>query len=259
MAKDKPLIIDDGTPESELILPGKGRGLDMSTRPRGHAYGDVAEPFPNELLIPRSEWRARIEEMEELRARIPDACDAAGLKVKNQASTNYCWINAPTHCVEVLRVLQGQSPVSLSPASAGGPITRYRNVGGWGLEGLKYIVANGLVPSADWPDNAIDRRYATPANAEKAKAYRAQEWWELESRNLDQVVSCLLRGTPVSSGLNWWGHQVTYVAALWLDGTVAILIDNSWGESWGTKGRGILQGNRMLPDDATAPRTVLAS
>lgn len=257
MAKD--FIVNDTTPNDVIFDPTKGRGLNLEDRPRGYAYGAVAEPFPDELLIPRSEWQARIKEMEDTKTRITDLCDLRGLKVKDQARTNFCWFNAPTHCLEIDRVMQNESPVSLSPASGACKITNFRNVGGWGKQALEFIIDTGVVPSSMWPDTAIDRQYDTAAtNAERAK-YRVVEWWELEPRNLDQLMSVLLRRWPVAVGYNWWSHEVTAVNPRWIDGAPALDIDNSWGTSWGTNGRGVLQGNRMLPDDAVVPRTALAS
>jgi len=251
-------IINDSTPAHELYPPGMTTGLDLSDRPEGFAYSGVAEPFPDELLIPRSDWQGIIQEQKEKRSRIIDLCDDFGIVVKDQQQTNYCWINAPTHCVEIIRGKQGHKYVPLSAASAGAQIKGYRNVGGWGKEGLEFIVANGVTPEAQWPRNAIDSRYATAANKQLALNYRVDEWWEIPPRSLDSLVSCVMRGYPVAVGYNWWSHEVTIVAFDWIDGAIAAIIDNSWGLTWGTKGRGIIQGNKILPDDAVAPRTAKA-
>lgn len=170
-----------------------------------------------------------------------------------------CWINAPTWCVEVIRAKQGQKHVSLSPASAGAQIKNYRNVGGWGKEGLQWIVDNGLVPTSMWPDNGISKQYRTEAAVKAAMDYRVAEWWVLPNRDIDAMISCVLRGHPVAIGLNWWSHEVTAIEAAWIDGAIALIIGNSYGVGWGTKGYGVLQGNQMYPDDAVAPRTALAS
>lgn len=254
------VIINDETPASELFPEEHGRGLDLSPRPfEGYAYAGVAEPFPRELLIPRSEWQARIKERQERKARLRDLCSYAGLRCKDQGQTNYCWINAPAYCLEVVRAIQNQPLVYLSPASAGAQIKGYRNVGGWGKEGLEFIAERGLVPVDRWPANAIDRRYKTDENDRIALDYRTSEWWELEPRNLDQTVSCMLRNIPVAVGYNWWRHEVSAIDPVWVDGEVAIQIRNSWGMAWGEEGYGILQGTRMLPDDAVAPRVAIAS
>jgi hypothetical protein len=252
-------VIDDDSPEIETP-EGQSRGLTLEKRrtPYGHMYG--APPFPNELLIPRSEWQSRIAEMEERKSRISDIIVASKLPVKDQKSTNFCWIFAPTHCLEIVRVIQNQPMVSLSPASAGGPIKRFQNVGGWGEEGLQWIVDHGVCPSELWPDTSINSRLYTEENKAAALDYRVTEWWELVPRNLDQLVSCLLRRIPVAGGFNWWSHEVTLVDAVWLNGTVAIRIRNSWGDrsDW-PNGFGILQGSKMLADDQVAPRVAVAS
>jgi hypothetical protein len=170
-----------------------------------------------------------------------------------------CWINAPTQNLEVIRILQGQTHVPLSPASGGGPIKRFWNSGGWGREAIEWIVSNGLVPTSQWPDNAIESRYYTEEAKAVALNYRVDEWYVVEPRNLDEQVSCLLRGLPINFGLSWWGHEVLAIDVDWVDGEIVTVILNSYGTSWGDKGYGTLQGSRQLSDDSVAARTALAS
>src|SRR5690348_3395278 len=93
-------VIDDAYQVPEVLVPGgMGRGLDYASR-TAEGYGAAAEPFPTSLLIPRSEWQARIQEMEEQKSRLSDIITQSGLPPKNQQSTNYCWVNSPTHCIE---------------------------------------------------------------------------------------------------------------------------------------------------------------
>lgn len=236
-----------------------GRGLiprDFSQEPYGSIDYAEALPLP---LIPESEWTDRIEEIEKNKSSIPDVCDQVGLKVKNQAQTNYCWINAPVHCLEIMRVMQGQPYVELSPASVGAIIKNFRNVGGWGTEGTQKLASDGAVPSSLWPNNAIDRQYNTPAaNAERVK-YQVDEWWELKPRSFAELATCLLINIPVAIGLNWWGHEVTAVKLVKVNGLFAVMIDNSWGTTWGDNGRGVLTRSKATPDDAIAPRLVTAA
>lgn len=256
-------IYDDDTPEERFQPPeGQGRGLRLEMRSTPFGEMPSAPPFPSELLIPRSEWQSRIQEMEERKTRTSDMIIRDGLPCKNQQQTSYCWINAPTHCVEILRAIQNEEMVILSPASCGAKIKNFKNQGGWGEEGLEYIVQHGVVPVSMWPANAIERQYDRPEAWEEAKKYRVTEWMELRPRNLDEQVSVLLRRIPAAVGQNHWGHEVTHCDAVWLDGEAAIRGRNSWGMEWpnpGAMGFFIQRGSKMLADDIVCPRVAMAA
>ncbi len=255
------VVINDETRMTRKVVPAdKGRGLELGRRRTPFGMMSEAPAFPREMLIPRSEWQARIQELEETESRCSDNATAFMLPCKDQAQTNFCWINAPTYAFELIRAMMGQPITILSPASVGARIKGYRNEGGWGEEGLAFIAENGLVPVNLWPANAIDRRYATESNLRLAmENYRCTEWWELRPRDDDELITCLLRRWPVAVGYNWWSHEVTACDPVWLDGTYAIRIRNSWGMGWGSQGYGILQGGKMHADDAVVPRVALAS
>lgn len=254
------IVIRDDTPmEHVQPPPGRARGLRLGMRQTPFGAIPNAPPFPVASLIPRAEWQPRIEEMEATKTRLTDLTTAAGLKCKDQQQTNYCWINAPTYCHEVLRVSQNQAPIVFSPASCGARIKGFRNVGGFGEEAISYIAENGQVPVDKWPANAIDRQYDTPDNQALARKYRVTEWWELEPGNLDQLISCLLLRWPVAVGLGWWSHEVSFIDPVWVGGAVGVRFRNSWGMSWGSEGYSVLQGRKMLPDDAQVPRLATAA
>lgn len=253
---NEPIVDDSNYQSVTQVDPTQfGRGL----LPRQIPYG--ALPFAATLtipLIPRDEWPDRIEEMEKNKTRLSDIIMRANLPCKDQNGTNYCWINAPTHCVEIVRVLQNEPMVILSPASVGAKIKNFANVGGWGTEGLEYIVKHGVVPVSLWPANAISRRYDKPEVWEEAKKYRVVEWWDLKPRNLDELFSVLFARIPVAVGYDWWAHEVTACDPVILpNGTYGVRIRNSWGERWGSNGFGILSGRKALPDDAVAPRVAI--
>ena len=252
------IIYDDSTDEPPVTPAG------FSTGYKGMYSGsmtaaDISTPFPAELLIPESEWQARIQEMEERKSRVSDILAQAGVPVLNQANTNYCWAFAPTMCLMAMRAVQNQPMVVLSPASVAAPITKYRNVGGYGGDSLQYIIDQGLAPESMWPQTAIDRRYDTEASRTARAEFKATEWWSLRPRNVQEQISCLLRRIPISTGLNYWAHQVCDVDPVWVNGRIGVKFRNSWSADWGEDGYGIRQGNKLPGDDMTCIRVAVAS
>ena len=128
------IILDDSTTEGQLEDMARpfSRGLTMPVGRAAtvYAYGGTADPFPAELLIPESEWQARIQEMEERKSRVSDLIIQAGLPSHDQDGVPYCWIHGPTGAMEALRVIQGQPMVALSATSSGCIIKNFRSEGG---------------------------------------------------------------------------------------------------------------------------------
>jgi hypothetical protein len=254
------VVIDDDTPEQDLAPPdGFSTGLRLGLRRTPFGAIPAAPAFPKELVIPRADWPGLIEEKERTKTRLRDLAAAAGLPCKDQDGIPYCWIYAPTYCVELIRVVANHAMVPLSAMSAGARIKDFRQVGGWGEEGLSFIVEHGLVPEENWPGHSLDRRLLNPENVALARKYRVTEWYELRPRDLDDLISAVLRNIPVAVGYNWWGHEVTATGAAWVDGAVALEIRNSWGMGWGEDGYGLLKGKKILADDAVAPLVPTAS
>lgn len=171
-----------------------------------------ASPFPKELIVPRDQWDERLTEMQAKKATLKDLAIAAGLPCKDQNGTNYCWINAPTHCCELMLLKQNQrkpdgKPWILSPASVGCKIKGFRNQGGWGQEGLEYIIEHGIVPVELWPANAISRSYDTAAAWIEGAKFKVPEWYEIQT--FDEKISAHFLQLPTADGYNWWSHEVT--------------------------------------------------
>ncbi|MCA9366714.1 hypothetical protein KC887_00415 [Candidatus Kaiserbacteria bacterium] len=252
-------VIDDSNYHTFLSDPGAswyGRGRiarDYEKHPYGSIFGAYDGP-----IIPRDEWRDRIEEMDRTGTRLSDIVRYHRLKTKNQQQTNFCWGNAPVQALQVIRAKEGQPYVSLSPASICCPITNFRNVGGFGTDALKWLSEHGAVPTELWPDNAIDRRYYTIENKEIALKYRVDEWRELEYRNFDAMMSCLLLRLPVPGGHDWWRHEILHLDPVALPrGRFGTRYWNSWGDNYGEDGMDILDESKATAEDAVVPRTAL--
>jgi hypothetical protein len=174
-------------------------------------------------------------------------------------------------------------------------IKRYRDEGGWGAQGLDWIMEKGLPTSEFWPQKSVNPANDNAATWADALNYRVTEGWidlaqAQYDRNLtfDQVITCLLLDIPVIGDFNWWGHSVCLLDVVdgnqqretvkgdsgkrqttkqfedfWGLNTLttgfSVRIWNSWGDSWSDKGMGVLTGNKAIPDGATAPRVAVVS
>ena len=157
------IIVDDDrqTPED-----GE-RGLDLSERlpdADGFAYGQFAGRFSEKMYVPETDWQGIIEERERKESQLSDWIRHKQLAPQNQANTNYCWANAPVHCLELTRMKQNQKLVRLSPASVAAPIKRFANRGGWGRDAIRWLADRGAVPVGSWPANSRDQKYYNDSN-----------------------------------------------------------------------------------------------
>lgn len=212
-------------------------------------------------VIPRSRWTDMIRGKERDKTRLTDIRRRRKMKSLDQDGTNFCWGNGPVNCVRMVRAMDNQQDVDLSPASICAPIKRYRNQGGWGSEALKYIVEHGICPSSLWPANYYrNAQYDTPESREARKAFKVLRWYDLAARSFDQLMTCVLLNIPVAIGLNWWTHEVEAQ-----DGVVlgpdrfGIRIWNSWTDEWGDEGESVLTEAKARPDDACAPIMAVAA
>jgi hypothetical protein len=223
-------------------------------------YGSLEYMKPFDIpLIPRSKWPDLVAEMEAKKTRVSDLLLSNGIPSLDQDGTNYCWFNAVTGCVVVTRLRMGLPYEALSPASGAAQLKNYRNEGGWGGEALQWITKNGVASAAVWPPNAISRKYKTPESDADALNHVVTEWYDLESRNFDQMYTMLLLGIPVAIGLNWWSHEVMACDPVWQAGKPLVRFRNSWSDSYGDKGFNVLSESKATPDDACCPTVAKAA
>ncbi|HEX5446793.1 MAG TPA: C1 family peptidase [Pirellulales bacterium] len=249
-------IIGDHNAHERCSAPGSAFGRGYIARDRKR-IPQASMPFSakfNLPLIPRSEWDARIEEMEKTKTRLSDISDAQGIKSLNQQQTNYCWCNAVVGCVQLIRAKAGEPYVLLSAASVAAPVKGFSNVGGWGGEALSYIVKHGIASTEFWPANAISQQYQTPEEEANRKLHKVTEWLDLDEGNFDQVMTCLFNRMPVAAGLNWWGHEVMFCDPVKFGANdYGVRFRNSWDDSWGDHGFDTLHESKARPADACVP------
>jgi hypothetical protein len=255
------LIINDDNYNSFITFEDRGRGM-IERRwdlvPEGKFEYAAAVPI---RLIPRSEWPDRIRQMERDKSRLSDIFKDSKIKVKDQQQTNYCHANSPATAMEIIREVQGQPYVELSPGSIGGPVTNYRNAGAWIGDNLKHIYTKGVASTAFVPLNQISRSGWKPGADENAAEHICTEWVEIPRGRIsfDYVMTLVLSRIPVCTAHNWWRHAVTALDPFMSpDGRSFGTRDvNSWGERYGDGGFFVLMEGKGTPDEAYSPASTL--
>jgi hypothetical protein len=239
----------------------------------------------------REQTRAKAR-LSDIRNRMDNGKQA---KSYDQNGQGYCWFYSVTAAATLLRATMKLPYVRLSAHSGASKIKNFADQGGWCGLAMEFIQLYGVVPESHWPAKARDRSLDNAANWEEAKKYIVTEGWvdldvAVYDRNLtvDQVATFMLTTTPGAFDFNHWGHSVAWLDLV--DGSTLVntvrgdngkLVDvatfdrimgmndpmtsgfsfslwNSWTDSWGDKGVGILSGSKMIPDGAVALTTMAA-
>lgn len=224
-------LVGDGT-----VVHVNGEPRYLTRKPRTAPYGSLGPTFESSLkAFSREEIKNRAIHLANTESRISDMVDFEG---KDQNGTNYCWIFGCIGAFEFVRRKQGNPHQPLSPASAGGPITGYRNVGGWGEDGHRRLKEVGVCRTVLWPDTAISAKYLTAEVQQDYANHKIVESYDGQSNNVEQLWTLLLLGIPCPLGLDWWGHLIWACDVVVLpDGTLGTRIRNSWNDAWGSKNK----------------------
>ena len=253
-------LIGDG---QRVAAAGELRLLSAMPRPANADTSGYSRKFgASRKVYPRSDWSAMIKEREERKARCSDYCD---FPAYDQDGIPYCWNFGPVQAMHNKRRMQGlPTPVALSPASVGGPVTGYRARGGWEGEALEYLAQHGATTVDKWPQASISRQYAT-AEVEADRAnYKALEWDECET--FDEFASALLDGDPSPVAYNWWRHVVYLCDLVEIEAnSFGVRLRNSWHDNWGAKnelgfgGFAVGREGRYTPSSGFALREATSS
>ena len=238
-------LVGDG----ETVIDSTGETRKLSRKSRKEPFGAAGMPpfeesgFP---VIPRSEWRARCEEMVRLKSRVSDMVKFPSL---NQSQTHFCWANGVVHAMMIKRAEQGNPYIPLSPASVAAPINNYQNEGGWGEEAVKYAVKYGVARQSVWPANYYKNKQYLEAGLKDGANFKILEVWDGRSNNFDQLATLCLMRKPGPIGLNWWGHLICFCDLVEIESNHwGIRIRNSWGENDGAKNDHGFGGFRVLTE-----------
>lgn len=264
---------DDSKRHELLAIPRTLRGLiPRREHPRYGPYGTVPGLVRFEdsgiKRVPRAEWYDRIEEAWAKR-QWPMCHIRPPMREKNQDGTNFCWANGPSNALDIARMMAGGTYQESSAASVACILTNYRNVGGWGIDAIKYMAETGPCSVDLWPNAAIHRRYDTPKSRADRANHKIAEWIDVPPNDLEALVSCLLppHCLPCAVGYDWWLHEVCAVALKNLSKTAIVgVIFNSWENiAWGyrnehgIRGFGDLSESNFRADDCQAVRIVTPS
>ncbi|TXH44896.1 MAG: hypothetical protein E6Q97_32080 [Desulfurellales bacterium] len=249
------VIIDDSTDLSQFAK--EGRGLiprDFSAYPFG-SFG-FAAPFSEEDEIPEEQWPDLISDMVRTKSRLSDILADAMPPVKpfHQGQTSTCWAQAAVYAVQCANALQGKPTVLLSPASVAGPITGYRDQGGWPTRALEYIVDEGVAEQSLWAPNAVTKNNSNAAGVKESRVKnKVTEWRDLKPRRYQQTITNLIRRRPVIAAYNKISHAVLLVdPVIGKNGSIDVFSHNS-GYMRDSNGHTTFARSFGPPDEQIAP------
>ncbi len=211
------------------------RNFEPGCRPRQSDYGNIqGVPRATDFIkpIPREEWADLIKDG---KGTWLHDLSKDKLPPHDQGGTNYCWAHGSVRAAEILRVFEGQPPLTLSAESVAVPVTGGRNRGGSPDEALQQMMRYGMCDQYLWPHNDRDERHAKDGWEANALRHRTIRW--ADTQGFDMQMTFAFMRIPVPIGLGWWGHLVCQLDPIHFGGKdFGIGCDNSWGNNYGDNG-----------------------
>ena len=226
---------------------GGAKPLEMNSNLKG------AEPYSGERF-PRSEWKELMELQEAEQSSPWHHWKGAGIDVKDQKNSSWCWCFGTIGAIQTRYAQQGMGNTNLSAASVAGPVVNYnKDRGGWGEWALEYISENGVATTDVWPELSADRTLDSDIAVKESRFKHDVPCFQAHpQRDLDSIVSSLLdpvNPCPVTLGYSWWRHLVFGTRATFTDGVITLWIVNSWGADWNGDGTVKLIGEQKCAAD----------
>lgn len=267
----------------DLYLPPEGFKTgyverDLSLYPVGSLDGSVgAEEFNKEVpLIPFENWPELIREQETNKTRLSDirmiADKGKPIQSLDQNGQGYCWAYSTCHGIMLKRALMGLPYIRLSGHSLAWVIKNGRDEGGWCGLSASEATKRGYMPVSLWPEKSMNgRQFNTAANWEVAKNFcitegfldMQQRVWDM-ALTFQQLGSCILAGIPCPVDFSWWSHSILGMDLVYVTDKFPVndprcyglRIWNSWRDSWGRLGTGVILGRKAVPMGSVAIRNV---
>ncbi len=197
------LIDDDDAKAAWPLVNGEVKGTGAVPRDYSLFPAEMFEPPTAMPLIPKSEWSARIKEMEEQQSRISDILLANGIPSMDQGSVGYCWGHSTVGCIQAVRAINNQPYIPLSAYMVCAIIKGGKDQGGWSGLSAKFIREVGVCSQSMWPQGDRNVNRDTPAVRANAALHQIdEEWCDLtrsvyeQSLTFEQLMTCLMSRTP---------------------------------------------------------------
>lgn len=248
----------DNVGEFEIVNRHR-RYLSATPRPAGHDPRRYSRLLSSAVpVIPRSEWSARLKEMQERKLLISqmqnwDPDDQDGYPI--------CWAAGTCAAFSTARVLQGNKYVRISGMSVAVPISGGHS-GGYEGDAVEYLTKTGGASVDVWPYDDPGRYDSKPEVQASRQLHLALESYECS--NFDEFATAWLLRFPCTVSWNFWSHVTMGCDLVEVEpGSWGVRIRNNWGDweaknEFGFSGYSVLREN-LGPSDGFAFRQVLAT
>ena len=218
-------------------------------------------------LYPKSDWIELIELQKQNQSSALHVHKGNKVKVLSQGRYGYCWMYGTVNCVLNRYAAQGIDPVpDLNAHGTAAMGKRYRNKGGYAVEGTNFISQYGIPEYAVWPTYSNDRSLETdPKVIASCKKHKLVTFEEAPRSSFETVMSaliCPVDPCPVTLAFSWWRHLVAGLRAVYRGSGRSVEFGlefvNSWGTKWGNGGYGTVWNQKAVPFESVIVRAVKA-